>query len=109
MGGVGDNSLTDYWGICTSSFCSFVVQLVATMTMEPSSASSSLAMPHGETSNGILSAMDSVVCAGIPGLEPLVDDASSFSGDGVREHGSGSRVKVTSSSCSHEKWRLKYA
>lgn len=54
-------------------------------------------------SNGILSATVSEVCAGSPGLEPLVKGASSLSGDGVKEHGSGSKVNVTSSTCEGKK------
>lgn len=90
-----------------SLFVGRVTQLVATMTMEPSSASSSFSSSdwttHGVTSNGILSGMDSAICAGSPGLEPRVVGASSLSGDGVKEHGSGSRVNVTSSTCKTQK------
>ncbi len=86
-----------------------MIQLVATTTIEPSSASSSFSSnwtTQGVTSNGILSATDSVVCAGSPGLEPLVEGACSLSGEGVKEHGSGSKVSVTSSTCK-EMERLK--
>lgn len=88
-----------------------MIQLVATTTTEPSSASSSFSSSdwttQGVTSKGILSATDSAVCAGSPGLEPLVDGASSLSGDGVKEHGSGSKVNVTSSTCWDRRWRVK--
>ncbi|KAG7215557.1 hypothetical protein INR49_014724 [Caranx melampygus] len=81
-----------------SSPGSSIPSLVATTTMEPSSASSSFSSSdwttQGVTSNGILSAADSAVCAGSPGLEPLVDGASSLSGDGVKEHGSGSKIDL---------------
>lgn len=74
--------------------------------MEPSSASSSFSSnwtTQGVTSNGILPGTDSLVCAGSPGLEPLVEGTSSLSGDGVKEHGSGSKVNVTSSTCKDRK------
>lgn len=84
-----------------------MTQLVATTTMEPSSASSSFSSndwtTQGVTSKGILSATGSVVCAGSPGLEPLVEGASSLSGEGIKEHGSGSKVNVTSSTCEGRK------
>lgn len=81
-----------------------MIQLVATTTIDPSSVSSPFSSSdwttQGTTSNGILSA---ALCVGIPGLEPLVEWASSLSGDGVKEHGSGSKVNVTSSTCKHRK------
>lgn len=80
-----------------------MTQFVATTTMDPSSASSSFSSSdwttQGVTSKGILSRMGSAGCAGVPGLEPLVVGASSLSGDGVKEHGSGSKVSVISSTC----------